>query len=58
MEKQLKVDLRGHSMLSPDEMRNIKGGGLTDTVIKLVLAGMDYCFRMGIREAKRMKALL
>ncbi|MBL7696572.1 MAG: hypothetical protein JNK79_00370 [Chitinophagaceae bacterium] len=58
MEKQLKVDPKGHFMLSYDEMRNITGGGLTETVIKLVLAGMDFCYRMGIREAKRMKALL
>lgn len=58
MEKQLKVDPKGHSLLSRTEMQDIVGGSLMEMVIKLVMSGMDYCFRGGIREAKRMKALL
>lgn len=58
MEKQIKVDPKGHLLLSQTEMRNIKGGSLTDIAVKLVLSGMDFFYRMGVREAKRMKALL
>lgn len=58
MEKQLRVDSKGHSMLNAQELRSIKGGSLTETVIKLVFAGMDFFFRMGVQEAKRMKSQL
>jgi hypothetical protein len=52
------VDPRGNSLLSQEDMQNISGGSLTDTVIKLVISGMDFFYRMGIREAKRMKTQL
>ncbi|HUQ66600.1 MAG TPA: hypothetical protein VM101_10615 [Flavitalea sp.] len=58
MKKKLKVDPKGQTMLSREEMRCIQGGSLTETVVKLVLSGMEYFYNMGIREAKRMKALL
>lgn len=58
MEKQLRVDPKGHCLLSAEEQRSIKGGSITETVIKLVISGMDYFFRMGVREAKRMKSQL
>ena len=58
MEKQLRVDPKGHSLLSAEELRNTKGGSITETLVKLVMSGMDYFFRMGVREAKRMKAQL
>jgi hypothetical protein len=58
MEKNLKVDPKGQSMLSRAEMKGITGGSLTETVVKLVLSGMEFFYRMGINEAKRMKAQL
>ena len=58
MEKQVKVDPKRPLMLSRNEMQNIVGGSITETVIKAVLSGMEYFYRMGIREAKRMKAQL
>jgi hypothetical protein len=58
MEKKLKVDPKGQSMLSRAEMKGITGGSLTETVVKLVLSGMEFFYRMGINEAKRMKAQL
>jgi hypothetical protein len=58
MEKKLKVDPKGQTMLTHEEMQSITGGSLTETVVKLVLSGMEYFYNMGIREAKRMKALL
>ena len=58
MEKNLKVDPKGQSMLSRAEMKSVTGGSLTETVVKLVMSGMEFFFRMGISEAKRMKAQL
>ena len=58
MEKKLKVDPKGQTMLSPEEMRCITGGSITETVAKLALSGMQFFGNMGIKEAKRMKALL
>ena len=58
MEKRSMVDPKGQTMLTRQEMQNITGGSLTETLVKLVLSGMDYFFRMGVTEAKRMKALL
>ena len=58
MEKKLKVDPKGHTMLSRTEMQSISGGSILETVVKLCLSGMDYFYRMGISEAKRMKAQL
>jgi len=52
------VDPKGQTMLTRQEMQSITGGSLTETLVKLVLSGMDYFFRMGVTEAKRMKALL
>lgn len=54
----MKVDPKGHLLLSRTEMQEITGGSLTDIVVKLVLSGMDFFYRMGVREAKRMKSLL
>lgn len=58
MEKKMKVDPKGITMLSRAEMQSISGGSLVETVVKLVLSGAEYFFYMGIREAKRMKAQL
>ena len=58
MEKNLKVDPKGQSMLSRGEMKIITGGSLTETIVKLVLSGMEFFYRMGISEAKRTKAQL
>ena len=54
----MQVDPKGHLLLKRAEMQNIKGGSLTDIVVKLVLSGVDFFYRMGIRESKRMKSLL
>ncbi len=45
-------------MLSREEMKNISGGSLTETLGKLVLSGAEDFYRMGIRVAKRMKSML
>lgn len=58
MEKNLRVSPQGQTMLSREEMKSISGGSITETVVKLVLSGMEYFYRMGISEAKRMKAQL
>lgn len=58
MEKQEKGDPKGHLMLSRNEMQDIVGGSITETIIKAVLSGMEFFYRMGIREAKRMKTQL
>ena len=58
MEKKSRVDPVGQVMLSREEMQNITGGSLVETLVKLVLSGVDYFYRMGITEAKRMKAQL
>lgn len=58
MENKLKVDPKGQTMLSRAEMQNISGGSLVETLVKLVISGAEYFFRMGITEAKRMKAQL
>jgi hypothetical protein len=58
MEKNLKVDPKGHAMLTRSEMQNISGGSLLETIVKLVLSGAEYCYHMGVREAQRMKAQL
>ena len=58
MEKRMKVDPKGQCELSRNEMQTITGGSITETVIKLVLSGASYFYQMGVREAKRMKALL
>jgi hypothetical protein len=58
MEENLEVDPKGQSMLSRAEMQNICGGSILETVVKLVLSGAEYCFRLGIREAQRVKAQL
>jgi len=58
MEKKLEVDPKGQTMLSRTEMQNICGGSILETVVKLVLSGAEFCFRLGIREAQRVKAQL
>jgi hypothetical protein len=58
MVKKLKVDPKGQTMLSRAEMKNISGGSILETVVKMVLSGAEYCFRLGIREAQRVKAQL
>ena len=58
MEKKLEVDPKGQTMLSRTEMQNICGGSILETVVKLVLSGAEFCFRLGVREAQRVKAQL
>ena len=58
MEKNIRVDPKGCAMLSRAEMQQIKGGSLTETIIKLVMSATEYFYRMGIMEAKRMKATM
>jgi hypothetical protein len=58
MDKLTRVDPKGQTMLSPEEMQNITGGSLVETVAKIVWSISEYFFRMGVTEAKRMKALL
>jgi hypothetical protein len=58
MEKKLKVDPKGQTMLTRAEMQSISGGSLLDTIVKMVLSGAEYCFRLGVREAQRVKAQL
>ena len=58
MKETMKVDPKGQTMLSRDEMMNIKGGSLTETVVKYVVSLSEYFFHMGVREGKRMKAML
>jgi hypothetical protein len=58
MEKKLKVDPKGQTMLTRAQMQSVSGGSLVDTIVKLVISGAEYCFRMGVREAHRVKAQL
>ena len=58
MEKKLRVDPKGQTTLSREEMNGVTGGSLTETLVKLVISGAEYFFRLGIREAKRIKATL
>jgi len=58
MEKKLEDDPNGHTMLTRAEMQSVAGGSILETVVKLVISGAEYCFRLGIREAQRIKAQL
>jgi hypothetical protein len=58
MEKKSRVDPKGYTMLSHEEMQSISGGSLTESIVKMVFSAAEYFFRMGVREAKRMKAQL
>jgi hypothetical protein len=58
MEKEMKVDPKGQSALSCEEMTNITGGSITETVVKIVWSVTEYFFRVGVSEGKRMKAQL
>ena len=54
----MKVDPKGQSALSCEEMTNITGGSITETVVKIVWSVTEYFFRLGVSEGKRMKAQL
>lgn len=46
-------------VLTHEEMQCISGGaGLIDYVLKLVGAGLSYCYHMGVQEGRRMRAQL
>lgn len=58
MEKKSKVDPKGQTMLSHEEMRSFNGGLHAETIVKIILSGAGYFFRSSVSEAKRMKILL
>lgn len=49
----------GMRVLSHEEMQCINGGSaLLQYVLKLVAAGLSYCYHMGVREGRAMRAQL
>ena len=45
-------------MLKSEELASIKGGGVVDYLVKFASWGAGYFFQMGVREGRRMRALL
>ena len=58
MDKLTRVDPKGQTMLNAEEVGNITGGLLVEKLARIACSISEYFFRMGVTEAKRMKALL
>jgi hypothetical protein len=58
MEEKKRPHAEGIRMLTHEEMQKINGGGLLDYVLKIVGAGLSYCYHMGVQEGRRMRAQL
>lgn len=54
----IKLDVGSLRPLSTDEMQKIYGGSIADYLMKFAAWGANYFFNMGVREGRRMRALL
>jgi hypothetical protein len=46
------------TMLRTDEMKQTKGGGIGDLLVRFAIVGSGYFYNMGVQEGRRMKAQL
>ena len=58
MKKEWNLQMKGVISLSETEMKQIRGGGLIDTVGNFVMAGLKYFYHMGVTEARLYKSQL